>query len=113
MKSSKLLKAKPNHSKSDYSFPVPRHEAISRGLINKHREPFSIRNKDFWEVEMARKLLGPKFAQTLSHEPDGLIFQPSKEPYMPGRCDDVLKWKPLHMNSVDFRLKISEESGVG
>lgn len=32
---------------------------------------------------------------------------------MTGRCDVVLKWKPLTMNSVDFKLKISEESGVG
>lgn len=57
----------------------PRHEAMKRGLIDKSREPFSIRNKSFWDVTQAKALLGPKFAKTLSHEPDGLIFQPSKE----------------------------------
>ncbi|XP_053602139.1 mRNA-capping enzyme [Plodia interpunctella] len=91
----------------------PRHKAIMQGLINKESEPFSIRLKQFWEVTMAQRLLGDKFAKTLCHEPDGLIFQPSKEPYMPGQCPDVLKWKPSHMNSVDFKLKIVTEGGQG
>nr|XP_023025890.1 mRNA-capping enzyme [Leptinotarsa decemlineata] len=91
----------------------PRHFAMENGIINKTLEPFSVRKKDFWEVTQAASLLGEKFAKTLSHEPDGLIFQPSKEPYIPGRCDDVLKWKPLDMNSVDFRLKIVKEEGEG
>ncbi|RZC38516.1 mRNA cap enzyme, DSPc and/or DNA ligase A M domain containing protein [Asbolus verrucosus] len=91
----------------------PRYLAMENGLINKTLEPFSVRKKDFWEVTQAASLLGEKFARTLSHEPDGLIFQPSKEPYMAGRCDEVLKWKPLDMNSVDFRLKIVEEGGEG
>lgn len=57
----------------------PRHEAMKRGLINKSLEPFSIRNKMFWDLTQARALLAPKFAKSLAHEPDGLIFQPSKE----------------------------------
>lgn len=55
----------------------PRNEAMRHGLIRKDREPFSLRMKDFWEVTQARALLGPKFARSLLHEPDGLIFQPS------------------------------------
>lgn len=35
------------------------------------------------------------------------------QPYVAGRCDDVLKWKPLDMNSVDFRLKIVKQGGEG
>lgn len=91
----------------------PRYEAMKRGLINKSTEPFSVRHKMFWEISQAGALLGPKFAQNLSHEPDGLIFQPGKEPYIAGRCDEVLKWKPGSLNSVDFKLKITEETGVG
>lgn len=41
------------------------------------REPFSVREKSFWEVTMAKKLLEDKFKKALGHEPDGLIFQPS------------------------------------
>lgn len=41
------------------------------------REPFSVREKSFWEITMAKKLLEDKFKKALGHEPDGLIFQPS------------------------------------
>lgn len=92
---------------------APRHESMKRGMINRNLEPFSVRCKDFWDVIHAAALLGPKFAQQLSHEPDGLIFQPKLEPYVGGRCDDVLKWKPADQNSVDFKLKITEDCGVG
>nr|CAH7754788.1 unnamed protein product [Callosobruchus chinensis] len=91
----------------------PRHAAIEHGVINKTSEPFSVRKKDFWHITQAASLLGEKFAKTLSHEPDGLIFQPSKEPYIAGSCESVLKWKPLDLNSVDFRLKIAKEGGQG
>ncbi|XP_017487302.1 PREDICTED: mRNA-capping enzyme isoform X1 [Rhagoletis zephyria] len=91
----------------------PRYEAIMKGLINRPLEPFSIRHKDFWDIRQSASLLGEKFAKSLLHEPDGLIFQPSKQPYTAGVCADVLKWKPFHMNSVDFRLKITVESGMG
>ncbi|KAK3522797.1 hypothetical protein QTP86_034750, partial [Hemibagrus guttatus] len=33
--------------------------------------------------------------------------------YKPGRCDEILKWKPPSHNSVDFRLKISKVGGEG
>lgn len=50
---------------------------MRRGLIVRQQEPFSVRLKNFYEVTQARALLGPKFAKNLSHEPDGLIFQPA------------------------------------
>mmetsp|Transcript_38705 Transcript_38705/g.84190 ORF Transcript_38705/g.84190 Transcript_38705/m.84190 type:complete len:201 (+) Transcript_38705:2363-2965(+) len=45
-----------------------------------------------------------QFSQGLTHESDGLIFQASKDPYAPFTCHELLKWKPAHMNSVDFLL---------
>ena len=47
-----------------------------QGKINKQSEPFSVRAKPFWELKEAKKLLGSEFMSQLSHEPDGLIFQP-------------------------------------
>ncbi|XP_034827857.1 mRNA-capping enzyme isoform X2 [Maniola hyperantus] len=91
----------------------PRHRAITEGRIAKEREPFGVILKGFWDVTMAGQLLDDKFARTLHHEPDGLIFQPSKEPYVPGPCADVLKWKPSNMNSVDFKLKITIDTRPG
>lgn len=91
----------------------PRIRAMTKGLIRREKEPFGVRRKEFWDITMSRQLLGEKFARQLLHEPDGLIFQPSLEPYIAGTCDKVLKWKPGHMNSLDFLLKIDTESGVG
>ncbi|XP_076223556.1 mRNA-capping enzyme-like [Nomia melanderi] len=90
-----------------------RHKALREGRLRKEREPFSVRLKFFWDVTQAGSLLSEKFAKQLGHEPDGLIFQPSKEPYCPGISREVLKWKPLSLNSVDFKLKIVTESGIG
>lgn len=46
-------------------------------MLDKRREPFGLRRKEFWGVEIARKLVEPKFVNSLTHEPDGLIFQPA------------------------------------
>lgn len=90
-----------------------RNTYITQGVIDKTREPFSIRKKEFWDVTDAHKLMSDDFNSKLAHEPDGLIFQPARDPYKAGRDDTVLKWKPASMNSVDFKLKIVKESGLG
>ncbi|XP_051017310.1 mRNA-capping enzyme isoform X3 [Acomys russatus] len=90
----------------------PRHEKMKTGLIDKTQEPFSVRPKQFFDINISRKLLEGNFAKVVSHEMDGLIFQPIGK-YKPGRCDDILKWKPPSLNSVDFRLKITRMGGEG
>ncbi|EDM11272.1 rCG53002 [Rattus norvegicus] len=71
----------------------------------KTQELFSVRPKQFFDISISRKLLEGNFAKEVSHELDGLIFQPIGK-YKPGRCDDILKWKPPSLNSMDFQLKI-------
>ncbi|KAM9704186.1 mRNA-capping enzyme [Menidia menidia] len=90
----------------------PRMEKMKTGQIDKTKEPFSVRNKPFFDIHASRKLLEGSFTSQVSHEVDGLIFQPCGR-YKPGRCDDILKWKPPNLNSVDFRLKISKVGGEG
>ncbi|XP_077160654.1 mRNA-capping enzyme isoform X2 [Paroedura picta] len=91
---------------------LPRHDKMKTGQIDKAQEPFSVRNKPFFDIHAAKKLLEGNFAREVSHEVDGLIFQPTGK-YKPGRCDDILKWKPPSLNSVDFRLKITRVGGEG
>ncbi|XP_048062170.1 mRNA-capping enzyme isoform X1 [Megalobrama amblycephala] len=90
----------------------PRFEKMKLGQIDKAKEPFSVRNKPFFDIHATRKLLEGSFTSQVSHEVDGLIFQPIGK-YKPGRCDDILKWKPPSHNSVDFRLKITKVGGEG
>ncbi|XP_015912150.1 mRNA-capping enzyme isoform X2 [Parasteatoda tepidariorum] len=87
--------------------------AFQEGRLDRTKEPFSVRAKQFWDVTMARQLLGEKFSREMSHEVDGLIFQPLLDPYTCGRCPDVLKWKPSNLNSVDFKLIIQTRTGLG
>eukprot|EP00347_Sterkiella_histriomuscorum_P022369 403330727 len=42
----------------------------------------------------------------LQHENDGLIMTQDLCPYYPGTCQEILKWKPRHLNTIDFRLKL-------
>lgn len=90
----------------------PRMEKMKTGQIDKTKEPFSVRAKPFFDIHASRKLLEGSFTAQVSHEVDGLIFQPCGR-YKPGRCDDILKWKPPNLNSVDFRLKITKVGGEG
>ncbi|CAF4777384.1 unnamed protein product [Rotaria sp. Silwood1] len=81
-----------------------RNEAIVKGFIQKNLEPFSIRNKEFWELSTVSKLLSPAFQSQITHGCDGLVFQSVQNPYQSGRSTHVLKWKKD--NTIDFRLKI-------
>ncbi|XP_046548823.1 mRNA-capping enzyme-like [Haliotis rubra] len=96
----------------------PRHAKIQQGMLDKTKEPFSVRAKPSQprlgcDHVVCWELLDGKFTKEVSHEVDGLVFQPGSDPYNPGRCHDVLKWKPPSMNSVDFRLKIVKENRPG
>ncbi|PIK33875.1 putative mRNA-capping enzyme [Apostichopus japonicus] len=84
-----------------------RHEYMQKGWINKQQEPFSIRRKEFWDITKTKNILTGHFSKQISHETDGLIFQPFKEVRI------LLKWKPPSQNSVDFRLVITEVQATG
>ncbi|CAG0916172.1 unnamed protein product [Notodromas monacha] len=60
----------------------PRNAATVKGFLDRTREPFGVRLKPFYELSCAGTLLGEKFIKSLAHEPDGLIFQPSKQSYL-------------------------------
>ncbi len=91
-----------------------RHTYIAQGRIDKTLEPFSVRLKQFWPLSDTATLLGPKFTKaSLGHEPDGLVFQPCDRPYVAGRDDQILKWKPSSHNSVDFKLQVVRENRPG
>lgn len=47
--------------------------------------------------------------EKLKHGSDGLIFTPINAPYRSGTAPRLLKWKPPHLNSVDFVIKRSTE----
>ncbi|KER26283.1 hypothetical protein T265_06475 [Opisthorchis viverrini] len=93
----------------------PRNTAGHMGLVDFSAQSFSIRRKPFRPLNQTEELLKPEFAQHLDHITDGLIFQPCgpDEFYILGTCPQTLKWKPPHLNTIDFRCKIVHESKLG
>ncbi|UJR26354.1 hypothetical protein I4U23_007687 [Adineta vaga] len=79
----------------------------SHGHINKAEEPFSIRNKPFWDLKDVSHLLSEQFQSQITHGCDGLVFQPVNDPYQCGRAECVLKWK--EDDTIDFQLKITND----
>ncbi|KAL7667720.1 hypothetical protein ACOME3_010455 [Neoechinorhynchus agilis] len=86
---------------------LPRHRAMECAAIDRSREPFGIRRKDFYGLKHSKHLFNEKFKREVPHETDGLIFQPVYMPYIFGTFYELLKYKPPQLNSVDFKLVIS------
>lgn len=80
----------------------PRNKAIVEGLIDRSKEPFGVRRKDFYDLSATEKVMHMK----TGHEHDGLIFQPVPDPYTGGTCRYILKWKPSQLNTIDFKMRI-------
>ncbi|KAI5192441.1 mRNA guanylyltransferase [Nematocida sp. AWRm77] len=57
-------------------------------------------HKSYGLGEVYRKII-----PELSHENDGLVFTCVNHPYQVGTCRAYLKWKPPHLNSIDFKLQ--------
>ena len=70
-----------------------------------------MRPKDFSPLPGTEKFVRD-FIPKLTHECDGLIFQPSHARYENGTMASLLKWKFTHLNSVDFLLKLRWRPGV-
>lgn len=90
----------------DLSKP-PQHRRMPAHYLYQE-EAFSARRKEFWPLMEAKSLLDHFIPTKVCHESDGLILQPYEGPkseYIPHTCNEVLKWKFAHLNSVDFRLR--------
>ncbi len=69
--------------------------------------------KEMFHIWDAHELFGALIeSDKLEHENDGLIFTVDQCPYYPGTCEQILKWKPIELNSIDFILKASPVDGV-
>jgi len=89
-----------------------RNEAMKQGLIDRTKEPFGVRFKEFYPISATQKLLSDKFKSQITHGMDGLIYEPADDDdfYTAGIARNSLKWKPPSLNSIDFRLLINDRN---
>lgn len=69
------------------------------------KHPFELGVKEMFKCDGLVQIL-KVVVPSLLHENDGLIFTPIYQSYVSGTCHRLLKWKPPHLNTVDFKLNI-------
>ena len=90
----------------------PRTRAKKKDLIKTGSESFRITKKEYFKLEDSHEVFrGGSFFKQLTHDTDGLIFQPVDESYKCGQWSKLLKWKQV--NTAGFRLKIEEVREYG
>lgn len=87
---------------------------VRRGFIKRRNdsslESFRIIAKDMFKSYAFVDILNG--IKDLKHENDGLIFTPVSEPYVLNSRSKILKWKPPHLNTVDFLIKATPDPGI-
>jgi mRNA-capping enzyme len=64
-------------------------------------EDFGVACKRQWKLNQLGQL--ESFIDSeVKHDTDGIIFTPLSMLYIKGTCEEILKWKPITLNSVDF-----------
>ena len=70
-------------------------------------QPFQLEFKKM-ELPYGVDMMFRQVLPNLPHGNDGLIFTCKTTPYVTGTDHNILKWKPPHENTIDFRLQIGE-----
>ncbi|KAK6435939.1 Dcp1p-Dcp2p decapping enzyme complex alpha subunit, partial [Oleoguttula sp. CCFEE 5521] len=69
------------------------------------QQPFHLELKKM-QLPYAIDFMFGEVLPKLPHGNDGLIFTCKTTPYISGTDQHILKWKPPHENTIDFRLQI-------
>ncbi|CDJ37835.1 mRNA capping enzyme, putative [Eimeria tenella] len=77
--------------------------AVGDSLPLCSKPPMEIYLKDFFEIFDLNSIRC--LSLRLPHPSDGIIFTPVAPPYITGTSPLLLKWKPPHLNTVDFSVE--------
>jgi mRNA guanylyltransferase len=70
-------------------------------------EPFRVKEKNFVTAYSVQEMFNNVLPK-LPHGNDGLVFTCKSTPYHFGTDKHILKWKPPHENTIDFKFKLGE-----
>lgn len=68
-------------------------------------QPFIVKEKKMYPPYSLREMFD-NILPSLPHGNDGLVFTCKATPYRFGTDPNILKWKPPHENTIDFKLKL-------
>jgi mRNA guanylyltransferase len=84
----------------------PYHKKLS-ATANPDLRPFALKAKQTYPAYSIRQMFD-NVLPTLKHGNDGLIFTCKSSAYRFGTDDHILKWKPPHENTIDFKLRLGD-----
>jgi len=84
----------------------PYHKKLT-STPNPDLRPFALKEKKTYPAYSITQMFD-NVLPTLKHGNDGLIFTCKSTPYKFGTDEHILKWKPPHENTIDFKLRLGE-----
>lgn len=75
--------------------------------FNENSPKIKISQKDFFSLYHCSFLMDCYFKH-LAHKQDGLVFTKNNSPYKPGKNTDILKWKDISQQTIDFLMTKNE-----
>ncbi|KAF2219045.1 mRNA capping enzyme, catalytic domain-containing protein [Elsinoe ampelina] len=89
----------------------PQQALLNKYPEEKEQQPFEVRMK---KLDRAYGVEGIfKEMPLLTHGNDGIVFTCRTTPYKSGTDENILKWKPPHENTIDFKLQIGAFPRLG
>jgi mRNA guanylyltransferase len=73
----------------------------NHNTTSSHNLGIKVYLKDFFDVERTEEVF-KQLIPNLAHKNDGLIFTRISAKYLTDRNEEILKWKPPHLNTIDF-----------
>ncbi|KAF2400575.1 mRNA capping enzyme, alpha subunit [Trichodelitschia bisporula] len=77
-----------------HKFPEERQHQLFEVVFKEMDKPYALEN--MFNIKLP----------SLPHGNDGLVFTCKDTPYVFGTDEHILKWKPAHENSIDFKLRL-------
>lgn len=99
-----------NISKNNISYKAEIH-SHSNNKITQAKFSIEIFMKDYYTFDKIDHLYS-NVSKNLSHDNDGVIINLDDYPYYSGQSFEIYKWKPAHLNTIDFEItSINNEHG--
>lgn len=84
---------------------TPYEDLLKKFPEEREQQPFEVVMKQM-QKSYGIKMLLVDVLPNLPHGNDGLVFTACDTPYVTGTDQHIIKWKPPHENTIDFRLQI-------